>query len=118
MERIGEIDGDQDNKAWRKPRKFRTAVYEKKTQEPDWSYRMSHTFDIDDDMLLKLQQDSLCVSVYGKQDGFDKYFKNAIVKNEFPTVAKEASNPFAPAANDDRDNKLQQNSAQMKEMQR
>lgn len=49
------VDGDQDNKAWRKPRNFRTEVVEKKTQEPDWAYRMSHTFEIDDDMLLKLQ---------------------------------------------------------------
>lgn len=36
---------------------------------------MSHTVEIDDEMLLKLQSESLAVAVYGMQDGREKLIK-------------------------------------------
>lgn len=60
------------------------------------------------------------MSVYGKQDGLEKYLKKEVIKNDFPVVQKE--NPFAMPSevknSDDKDAKLQQSSAQMQEMQR
>ena len=112
MEHIGEADGDEGNRIWRRPRIFRTIPVDKKTQEPAWNYRMQHTFEIDDDMLLKMQNESLCVSVFGIQDGLDKYFKRkegeqaVVAANNPAPVQRAAANPFSDEANDDGTTKL------------
>ena len=54
---------------------FRTKRVLEKTQTPTWDYQKSHTLELDDEMITKLQNESLVVTVFGLQDGPEKFGK-------------------------------------------
>lgn len=57
----------------RKRKMFQTKVIKEKTPNPNWDYRQQHLVDIDDEILIKMQSDSITVAVYGMQDGREKF---------------------------------------------
>ena len=72
-------DGNENFSASKAPKRkrkmFQTKVVQEKTPNPTWDFKQQHLLDIDDEMLIKLQSDSITVAVYGMQDGREK-FKN------------------------------------------
>ena len=77
MEGIGEVIRDagdmQVKEKKKKLRVFKTREVEQRTQKPAWEYKVGHTVEIDEDMLLKLQSESLAVAVFGMQEGREKF---------------------------------------------
>lgn len=76
MDNIGDVQGEdisQMSAPKRKKKQFATKIVDKKTQAPLWDYKGVHLMDIDDDIILKLQSDSIAVAVMGMQDGREKF---------------------------------------------
>lgn len=73
LDNIGDIADDGDGRTVKKLRVFKTKEIEQKTQKPQWEYKVSHSVDIDEEMLLKLQSESLAVAVFGMQEGREKF---------------------------------------------
>lgn len=92
LDGIGDVvdENEAQNGAKAKKKKyktFRTKEVEQKTQDPAWEYSGSHILDIDEDILLKFQSESLAVAVYGMQDGREKFGK--VLKNAFDKGQKD-----------------------------
>jgi len=68
-------DFEEEAEAKRKKKVFQTRVHEQKNQSPAWGYSYSHLLDIDDDIIAKLQSESITCAVYGMQDGREKFRK-------------------------------------------
>ena len=51
-----------------KKKVFSTEEVDDKNSTPRWSYNFSHFLNIDEDLLMKFQSDSIAVSVIGQQD--------------------------------------------------
>lgn len=66
------MNGDTSHVPKRKKKSFKTKTVDQKTQAPSWNYKGSHLMYIDDDILMRLQADSLAGGVYGLQDGREK----------------------------------------------
>ena len=70
-------DGNESSSITKAPKRkrklFQTKVVKEKTPNPNWDYKQQHLLDIDDEMLIKLQSDSITVAVYGMQDGREKF---------------------------------------------
>lgn len=84
MEGIGDVEDENDTGTKAKKKKyktFKTKEVAQKTQEPVWDYSTQHMLDIDEDIILKFQTESLAVAVYGMQDGREKFGK--ALKNVF-----------------------------------
>lgn len=79
-------DEDEEDRANNRSKKlkkvFQTKTVDQKTVAPSWDYKFSHLLDIDEDLLMKLQTDSITVAVYGMQDGREKFAK---LKGILPT---------------------------------
>lgn len=74
--RIGNDEASSVVKAPKRKKKlFQTKVVDEKTHNPAWNFKAQHLVQIDDDMLIKLQSDSITVAVYGMQDGREKFLK-------------------------------------------
>lgn len=56
----------------RKKREFKTKIIEDKTQSPVWNFMATHYNLIDEEILARLQSDSIAAGVYGQQDGKEK----------------------------------------------
>ena len=72
MHLIGE-NPDDFQQVRRKKALYKTKAVDKKTQNPFWDYKGSHLIDIDEEMVMKLQSESITVAVYGMQDGREKF---------------------------------------------
>ena len=53
----------------RKRKMFKTKTIDTKTSNPHWGYRCDHLITIDEEIILKLQSDSITSSVFGMQEG-------------------------------------------------
>jgi len=94
MDGIGDVADDsyaQDAKSGkkRKYKSFKSTEISEKTQEPQWDYHCAHVLDIDEELIIKLQSESLAVAVYGMQDGREKFAK---LKNAFSDNKDKAEN--------------------------
>ena len=77
---------------------------DKKTQTPVWDYKGVHLMDIDDDIIMKLQSDSIAVAVMGMQDGREKFAGRLKINNPDSELKNEDAgasfinkiNPFSP----------------------
>ena len=53
----------------RRRKMFKTKTIDQKTDNPKWGYQCNHLITIDEEIILKLQSDSISSAVFGMQDG-------------------------------------------------